>query len=319
MVLEYGPGNSLLCTDDREPDHLLERGHINDVVRKAVALGCSPADAVTMGTLNAARYHRLHGHGAVAPGYVADVVAVPDLESFSPDRVWKRGRLVAQDGRPVDVARVTPPDWMRGSVHIADLAPADFAVEANGPVRVIGVEAGQIVTRALVDEPATADGRATADPGRDLAKIAVIERHRNTGRIGRGFIRGFGLRRGALASSHAHDAHNVVVVGVDDADMAAAANRLREIGGGQVAVADGEVLAEVPCPIGGLLSDRPVEEVAAAAHRMEETARTTLGTSLPAPFMAMSFMALSVVPELKLTDRGLIDVTRAELVPLEAD
>jgi adenine deaminase len=270
-----------------------------------------------MGTLNAARYHRLHEHGAVAPGYLADVIAVPDLESFRPARVWKRGRLVAEDGRAVDVPPVTAPDWMRGSVHIADLDPSDFAVEANGPVRVIGVEAGQIVTRALVDEPAVADGRAMADPGRDLAKIAVIERHRNTGRIGRGFIRGFGLRRGALASSHAHDAHNVVVVGVDDADMAAAANRLRDIGGGQVAVAGGEVLAEVPCPIGGLLSDRPVEEVAAAAHRMEEAARTTLGASLPSPFMAMSFMALSVVPELKLTDRGLIDVTRAELVPLE--
>jgi adenine deaminase len=319
MVLEHGPGNSLLCTDDREPDHLLERGHINDVVRKAVALGCPPADAVTMGTLNAARYHRLHEHGAVAPGYVADVVAVPDLESFRATLVWKRGRLVAEDGRALDVPGVTAPDWMRGSVHIEDLEAGDFAVEVDGPVRVIGVEAGQIVTRALVDEPGRADGRAVADPGRDLAKIAVIERHRNTGRIGRGFIRGFGLRAGALASSHAHDAHNVVVVGVDDADMAAAANRLRDIGGGQVAVAGGEVLAEVPCPIGGLLSDRPVEEVAAAAHRMEEVARTTLGASLPSPFMAMSFMALSVVPELKLTDRGLIDVTRAELVPLEAN
>jgi adenine deaminase len=318
MVLEHGPANSLLCTDDREPDHLLERGHINDVVRKAVALGCPPADAVVMGTLNAARYHRLHEHGAVAPGFVADVVAVTDLESFRPARVWKRGRLVAEDGRAVDVPRVTTPDWMRGSVHIPDLEAGHFAVEADGPVRVIGVEAGQIVTKALVDVPAVAGGRAAADPARDLAKIAVIERHRNTGRIGRGFIRGFGLRRGALASSHAHDAHNVVVVGVDDADMAAAANRLREIGGGQVAVAGGEVLAEVACPIGGLLSDRPVEEVAAAAHRMEEAARTTLGASLPSPFMAMSFMALSVVPELKLTDRGLIDVARAELVPLEA-
>lgn len=317
MVLEYGPGNCLLCTDDREPDHLLERGHINDVVRKAVALGCAPADAVAMGSLNAARYHRLYQHGAVAPGYVADVVAVPDLESFRPARVWKRGRLVAEDGRPVDIPKVPAPDWMRGSIHIGDLQPRDFAVEASGRVRVIGVEAGQILTRALVDEPRIDDGHAAADPGRDLAKIAVIERHRQTGRIGRGFIRGFGLRRGALASSHAHDAHNVVVVGVDDADMAAAANRLREIGGGQVAVADGEVLAEVPCPIGGLLSDRPVEEVAAAAHRMEVAARDSLGASLPAPFMAMSFMALSVVPELKLTDRGLIDVVRAELVPLE--
>ncbi|MGZ8586003.1 MAG: adenine deaminase [Actinomycetota bacterium] len=317
LVLEHGPANCLLCTDDREPDHLLERGHINDVIRKAVALGCPPADAVVMGSLNAARYHRLQEHGAVAPGYLADVVAVPDLASFRPARVYKRGRLVAEDGRSVGVPSVVPPDWMRDSVHVRELAPTDFAITTNGRVRVIGVEAGQIVTKALVDQPGGSDGLATADAARDLAKMAVIERHHNTGRIGLGFVRGFGLRTGALASSHAHDAHNVVVVGVDDADMAAAANRLRAIGGGQVAVAGGEVLAEVACPIGGLLSDRPVEEVAAAAHRMDEAAHGTLGVTLPSPFMAMSFMALSVVPELKLTDRGLVDVNRFELVPLE--
>ncbi|MGZ8605530.1 MAG: adenine deaminase [Actinomycetota bacterium] len=317
LVLEHGPANCLLCTDDREPDHLLERGHINDVIRKAVALGCPPADAVVMGSLNAARYHRLQEHGAVAPGYLADVVAVPDLASFRPARVYKRGRLVAEDGRSVGVPSVVPPDWMRDSVHVRELAPTDFAITTNGRVRVIGVEAGQIVTKALVDQPGGSDGLATADAARDLAKMAVIERHHNTGRIGLGFVRGFGLRTGALASSHAHDAHNVVVVGVDDAHMAAAANRRRAIGGGQVAVAGGEVLAEVACPIGGLLSDRPVEEVAAAAHRMDEAAHGTLGVTLPSPFMAMSFMALSVVPELKLTDRGLVDVNRFELVPLE--
>jgi adenine deaminase len=318
LVLEHGPANCLLCTDDREPDQLFEDGHINDVVRKAVALGCRPQDAVLMGTLNAARYHRLYEHGAVAPGYLADVVAVPDLESFRPIRVWKRGRLVADEGRALGIPKVTPHDWMRDSVHIRHLEAKDFRVSVNGRVRVIGVEAGQIVTKALEDDPGTANGHATADPGRDLAKMAVIERHRDTGRIGIGFVRGFGLRRGALASSHAHDAHNVVVVGANDDDMAAAANRLREIGGGQVAVADGRVLAEVPCPIGGLLSDLPVEEVAAAVHRMEDAAREALGATLPSPFMTMSFMALSVVPELKLTDRGLIDVLRSEIVPLDA-
>ena len=317
LVLEHGPGNCLLCTDDLEPDHLLEKGHVNDVMRRAVELGCSAIDAVVMGTLNAARYHRLYEHGAIAPGYVADVVAVPDLVSFRPARVWKRGRLVAQEGTAIGVPRVPPPDWMRGSVHVPELGAEAFAIPGNGRVRVIGVEPGQIVTKALEDEPALRDGFAVADPARDLAKMAVIERHKGTGRIGLGFVRGFGLRRGALASTHAHDAHNVVVVGVDDEDLAAAANRLREIGGGQVAVADGEVLAEVPCPIGGLLSDLPVEEVAASVGRMEEVAREALGATLPSPFMAMSFMALSVVPELKLTDRGLVDVNRFELVPLE--
>jgi adenine deaminase len=184
-------------------------------------------------------------------------------------------------------------------------------------VRVIGVDAGQIVTRSLVAEPARRKGLAVADPSRDLAKIAVIERHRQTGRIGLGFVSGFGLQRGAIASTHAHDAHNLVVVGVDDEDMAAAANRLAEIGGGQVAVAGGRVVGEVACPIGGLLSDRPVEEVAAMVTAMEKASQA-LGVSLPAPFMAMSFLALSVVPELKITDRGLVDTVRFELVPLEA-
>jgi adenine deaminase len=193
----------------------------------------------------------------------------------------------------------------------------DFAIRVDGRARVIGVQPGSIVTRALVDEPGRSEGRSVADPSRDLAKIAVIERHRGTGRIGLGFVRGFGLRRGALASTHAHDAHNVIVVGVDDHDMAVAVRRLAEIGGGQVAVGDGTVLAELPCPIGGLLSDLSVEAVAASARGLEHAA-AQLGATLPSPFMAMSFLALSVVPELKLTDRGLVDVTRFELVPLQA-
>jgi len=316
LVQEFGPGNCLLCTDDREPDQLLAEGHINHVMRKAVSLGCKPYWAIVMATLFAARYHRLYRHGAVAPGYVADVVAVPDLEGFRPVRVWKRGRLVATDGRALDVPKVAAPDWMRGSVRVRRLSADDFAVRAGGPVRVIGVEAGQIVTRSLVAEPSLREGRAVADPARDLAKIAVVERHRRTGRIGVGFVSGFGLERGALASTHAHDAHNVVVVGIDVADMAAAVNRLAEIGGGQVTVADGRPLAEVPCPIGGLLSDRPAEEVAAAVSRMEAASRE-LGAKIPAPFMAMSFLALSVVPELKITDRGLVDTVRFEVVPLE--
>jgi adenine deaminase len=317
LVKEFGPGNCLLCTDDREPDQLLREGHINDVMRKAVSLGCPPYHAIVMGTLFTARYHRLYEHGAVAPGYVADIVAVPDLESFRPTAVWKRGRLAARDGQAIGVPSVQAPDWMRGSVRVPTVTPEDFAIRVGGSVRVIGVDAGQIVTRALVVEPARRDGHAVADPARDLAKIAVVERHRQTGRIGLGFVSGFGLQRGALASTHAHDAHNVVVIGVDDADMAAAVNRLAAIGGGQVALGEGRVLAEVPCPIGGLLSDQPAEDVAAAVERMEKASRD-LGAKITAPFMTMSFMALSVVPELKITDYGLVDTVRFELVPLEA-
>lgn len=318
LVLEHGPSNCLLCTDDREPDELVREGHINDVIRKAVALGCPPADAVLMGTLNAARYHGLQRYGAVAPGYLADVVAVEDLEHFQPVRVWKRGRLVVADGEAVGVPKANPPHWMRGSVRVQVLSAEDFAVAANGRIRAIGVTAGQIVTRSLVVDPALRDGLAVADPDRDLAKIAVVERHKGTGRIGLGFVTGFGMRRGALASTHAHDAHNVVVVGTNDEDMAAAVNHLAEIGGGQAAVAGGRVVSEVSCPIGGLLSDRPMEEVAAGVEALEEAGRE-LGVSLPKPFMAMSFLALSVIPELKLTDHGLVDTRRQELVDLVVD
>jgi adenine deaminase len=318
LVLRHGPEHCLLCTDDREPDHLLDEGHVNDVVRKAVALGCPPADAVAMATINAARYHRLPHHGAIAPGFLADVIAVDDLVSFRPARVWKRGRLVAADGLAIGVPHVRPPDQLRNSVRVKAVGPADFTVNAAGPIRVIGVDAGQITTRALVEDPARRDGLVLADPDRDLAKIAVVERHRGTGRIGIGFVRGFGLQRGALASTHAHDAHNIVVVGMDDADMATAVRRLAQTGGGQVTVAGGEVVAEVRCPIGGLLSDETVEDVAAAVRKLDEAARG-LGVTLPAPFMAMSFLALSVIPKLKITDRGYVDVERFTLVPLGVD
>ena len=317
LVLRYGPANCMLCTDDREPHQLLAAGHMNDVVRKAVTQGCPPADAVTMATLHAARWHRLWEHGAVAPGYLADIVAVEDLERFRPVRVWKRGRLVAADGVAMDVPRATAPEWMRGSVHIAALRADDFRIRARGQVRVIGVEPGGIVTRSLVWQLPPGSGVAVADPARDLAKVAVIERHRGTGRIGLGLVTGFGLKRGALASTHAHDAHNLVVVGVNDADMAVAANRLAEIGGGQVAVAGGCVIAEVPCPIGGLLSDLPAEQVAAAAQALEEAAWHELGATLPAPVMMLSFLALSVIPELKISDLGLIDSVAFRVVPIE--
>ncbi len=250
LVLEHGPRNTMLCTDDREPDHLLQDGHMDDVVRKAIVLGCDPVDAVVMATLNTARWHRRRELGAVAPGYVADIVAVPDLASFRPTMVWKRGRLVARDGAAVAIPKVRAPEWMHDSVRIPALSAADFRVPAGGRVRVIGVLPDSLTTRGLVAEPGRSNGEATADPDRDLAKVAVIERHRGTGRIGLGFVSGFGLRRGAIASTHAHDAHNLGVVGVDDADMAAAANRLREIGGGQVAVLDGHGRGRAALPGG---------------------------------------------------------------------
>ena len=318
IVLEHGPRNTMLCTDDREPDQLLRDGHIDDVVRKAIGLGCDPVDAIVMATLHTARWHRRHDLGAIAPGYLADIVAVPALEDFRPSMVWKRGRLVASGGQVMAIPKVAAPRWMHDSVRIPVLTAADFRVAASDRVHVIGVEPDTLTTRALIAEPGRSNGDATARADRDLAKAAVIERHKGTGRIGIGFVSGFGLQRGALASTHAHDAHNLGVVGMNDADMAFAANRLAQIGGGQVAVLDGKVLAELPCPVAGLLSELPFEEVAAAAARLDEAAHADLGATYPAPFMAMSFLALSVIPELRITDRGLVDTVRFEPVPLPA-
>ena len=310
LVHEFGPSRMAFCTDDREPEHIADEGHVNSMVREAVAFGIAPEDALVMASHNAALCHGLDRVGAIAPGYRADVVVLPDLETFEPELVLKAGRRLA------DVPRPEVPDWVRHTVRLRPVGADDFRIPwEGGDARVIGIVPGQIVTDALVDEPTVADGEAIADPERDLAKIAVVERHLGTGRIGLGFVRGLGLQRGALASTVAHDAHNIVVVGVDDGDMTRAVQRLAETGGGVVVVADGDVLAELPLPIAGLLSDAPFDEVVRASNACVDAA-AELGCTIDAPFQTLAFLALSVIPSLKLTDRGLVDVDRFELVPL---
>jgi adenine deaminase len=312
LVHEFGPHRLAFCTDDREPEHIADEGHINSMVRAAVAAGVSPEDALVMSSLNAAQWHGLHDLGALAPGYQADVLVLPDLERFVPELVLKAGRPVEE------VPRVEVPEWVRHTVRIRPLATNDFAVpwEGDGGARVIGIVPDQIVTESLVDQPLVEGAKAVSDPGRDLLKIAVVERHLGTGRIGLGFVRGFGLRSGALASTVAHDAHNVVVVGVKDDDMLRAVRRLSDTGGGVVVVDSGIVKAELKLPIAGLLSDAPLDEVISSSNSCLAAARA-LGCELPSPFQTMAFLALSVIPSLKITDRGLVDVDRFELVPLQ--
>jgi adenine deaminase len=264
-----------------------------------------------MASHNGALWHGLAHLGAVAPGYQADLLVLPDLESFQPDVVLKRGTLVGEFHRPA------VPEWVKHTVRVAPTKPEDFALPSNGGrARVIGVIPDQIVTEALVEDPTTRDGQAVADAERDLAKIAVVERHLGTGRIGVGLVRGFGLRAGALASTIAHDAHNIVAVGMSDDDMHIAVERLTALGGGIIVAADGEVKAELPLPVAGLLADLPLDEVVAASRACVDAARQ-LGCTLPSPFQSMAFLALSVIPSLKLTDRGLVDVDAFELVPFE--
>jgi adenine deaminase len=312
LVQEYGPHRIAFCTDDREPEHIADDGHISAMVRDAVAFGIAPEDAVVLGSHNAATYHGLDHLGAVAPGRQADLLLLRDLERFVPELVLKRGSPVAE------IPPAPVPEWVKHTVRIGALGPEMFRIPwEGGRARVIGLVPGQILTESLVDEPRHERGEALADPERDLAKIAVIERHLGTGRIGLGFVRGFGLRRGALASTLSHDAHNVVVVGVDDTSMAFAVRRLANLGGGIVVVDGAQTLAELPLPVAGILSDAPLADVVAGSHAIVAAA-AELGSTIEAPFQLLAFLALSVVPSLKITDRGLVDVDRFELVPLRA-
>jgi len=313
LVHEFGPHRLAFCTDDREPEHVAEEGHINSMVRAAVAAGVAPEDALVMASLNPALWHGLRDFGALAPGYQADVLVLPDLERFDPELVLKAGRPVGE------IPKLDVPEWVRHTVRIRPLSTNDFVVpwEDAGQARVIGIVPDQIVTDSLTDEPKVDGEKAVSDPERDLLKIAVVERHLGTGRVGLGFVRGFGLKSGALASTVAHDAHNIVVVGVKDDDMLRAVRRLSDTGGGVVVVDGGIVRAELQLPIAGLLSDAGLDEVIASSRACVEAARS-LGCELPSPFQTMAFLALSVIPSLKITDRGLVDVDRFELVPLRA-
>jgi adenine deaminase len=312
LVAEYGPTRIAFCTDDRDPEDIADNGHVNGMVRDAVAAGIDPADAILMASFNPAQWHRLGTHGAIAPGYVADLLVLGDLERFVPELVLKRGRPIEEPPRR------EVPEWVRQTVRVHRVTTSDLEIPwEGGPARAIGLIADQVVTESLEREPLVVDGHAVSDPERDLVKIALIERHLATGRVGLGFVSGSGLRSGALASTVAHDAHNLVVVGAGDEDMTVAVRRLEELGGGIVVIEGGGVVAECPLPVAGLLSDQPLDVVVQQSRRCNEAA-TGLGWSGATPFLTLAFLALSVIPSLKITDRGLVDVDRFEIVPLAA-
>ena len=316
LVKRYGPEHCAFCTDDRDPDMLVREGHINQMCRVAVAHGVSPEDALLLASLHPALYHGLSDHGVIGPGFKADLVLLGDLKDFRPTEVFKDGRVVVEGGTVLPFERKEVPVWVRHSVRNAPLRPEDLRIEAAGhPIRVIEVIPMQLLTDSIVEEPAVHHGLVVADPARDLAKIAVVERHHATGRVGKGFVKGFGLQRGAFASTVAHDAHNIVVVGTNDDDMARCVAHLGTTGGGIVAV-DGEEVADLPLPVAGLLADEPYEVVVDKLDAVHDHL-ARMGVKIDAPFTTLSFLALSVIPALKITDRGLIDVDRFEIVPLE--
>jgi adenine deaminase len=309
-----------LCTDDRHPLDLLEEGSIDHLVRVAIAEGIDPLTAIRMATLNTAEHYRMDDRGAVAPGRRADLMVFSDLAAPRAEMVFVTGELVAQDGQMRVKALRRLYDHLPRTVRI-DPESLDFGIRATGRrttgrrARVIGAIPDQLITHHLTREVPVRDGLAVADPSRDLLKMAVVERHRGTGNVGLGFVEGVGLTRGAIASTVAHDHHNLVVIGADDVSMRAAALAVAEAGGGQ-AVAVGEtVMARLPLPIAGLMSGWEIEHVRDSMRRLLDAAHRH-GAQLRDPFMAMSFLALEVIPALKLTDMGLVDVERFEVVPL---
>ena len=306
------------CTDDRQPRDLLDEGHIDFMVRRTIAAGIDPSHTIRMATSNPANYFGLHDRGVVAPGRRADLIVFSDLEDLRPQLVLRGGRPVAHEGRMTirRLSRESHP--LRSTMNGAgDQFDGARAAEA-GRARVIGAIADQLVTEHRIEEVTVEDGFAVADPSRDLLKMAVIERHRRSGAMGKGFVHGVGLRAGALASSVAHDHHNLVVIGADDRSMSTAARLAADLGGGMVVAKGEEILAELPLPIAGLMTDEPVTTVRDRLDLVLDAARG-LGSELHDPFMAMSFLALEVIPTLKLTDQGLIDVEKFERVPLWVD
>ncbi len=312
------PQNSVNCsfaTDDKLAGDLVAEGHIDHSVRKAIKLGIAPITAMQMGTINTARHYRLKNLGAIAPRFWADFVVFEDLKKIVIKQTYKKGLLVAENGKYLGPMPSSVPR-SRNAMNLR-YSPKNFQVKANGAkkIRVIEIIPQQIVTRSTSAIPKIEQGEIVSDIERDILKLVVVERHHATGNVGVGFVRGFKMKRGALGSTVAHDAHNVVVVGTNDRDILLAIQSLEKMRGGQVAVADGKILSALELPIAGLVSDQPLEKVIKKIDALNAAAKK-LGCDLDAPFMSLSFLSLSPIPELKLSDQGLIDAVNMKIIDL---
>ena len=318
VLKKYNTRKCMFVTDDRHPKHLTK--HISRMVKKAVRLGVDPIKAIQMASINTAEYFKLTNLGAIAPGYKADIAIFKDLEVFEPQMVIKNGVVAAEHGRMIiDTTEFKTPA-LRGSVNIKYLNMEDIQIKVpqeKNKIKVINVIPNQLITKKSEETAKVQNGFAVSDTENDILKIAVIESHKATGNIGLGFVKGFGLKSGAIASTVAHDSHNMIVIGTNDDDMYYAAVELVKSQGGKIIVENGKTLAHLPLPIAGLMSDKSSDEVQAKIKELELSAQK-IGCKIADPFMSMAFLSLSVIPELKITDKGLIDVNKFEITELFA-
>ena len=303
------------CTDDRHPHDLIEDGSIDSIVREAIRSGVDPINAIKMATISAADYLGLKDIGAISPGRRADLLVFENPDYPEPETVFSSGRIVADKERIVPGIHFPSPVIIPLSMNV-DVSSLDFSIPMEGKLaRVIDIIPDHIITREIIVEPTAKNRLAVADANRDILKIAVVERHKKTGNIGKGFVRGLGLKRGAIASSVAHDSHNIIVAGVNDQDMLTAVHRLIRMGGGLVVACDEKIISALKLPIAGLMSYEPIEMVKNNLNDLMDACRN-LGTTIKDPFMTLSFLALPVIPDLKLTDKGLVDVNQFGFVSL---
>ena len=307
----------MFCTDDRHPEDILKQGHIDNNVRLAIKNGVDPVTAVQMATINVARCYNLHRVGGIAPGYKAALLILNDLKSIDIYQVYKNGKLIAENNEALfDIFSIND-SKMRNSVNIKELEEDSFQIKNDhGQLRIIGLVPNSLVTKTLISKVVKTDGKYYSKDGEELLKIAVIERHNATGNIGLGLVSGLGLKDGSIASSVAHDSHNIVVIGDNDRDMKRAVEKLEEIGGGVAIASGGEIIKYLSLPIAGLMSDSPIEKVQSILADLIETAYKMGVNKDYDPSMTLSFLALPVIPEIKLTDLGLFDVNNFKFVSI---
>jgi len=317
LVTPVNMRRCMFVTDDRHPVDLIEEGHIDYMVRRAVKLGVDPAVAVALASINTAEYFGLKNLGAIAPGYLADLLVLDNIRDFNVEQVFKRGKLVASRGEALFSVQALDSSMVENTVNFKPFTEADLAIpaQAGKQANVIGLQPDQIVTLRRRLNPKVENDMVVADTDQDILKLVVVERHHATGNIGRGLIQGFGLQRGALASTVGHDSHNLIIVGTNDHDMVAASQAIKEMQGGQVAVVDGRVIGRLPLPIAGLMSKDSLREV---RNQLVEMLRCAafMGDKTGNAFMTLSFMALAVIPELKVTDKGLVDVVDFKIIDI---